>query len=291
VSIRRFFKDEQQAFLVAFSLPIILLYFGLSFNEAGELNWTAPGFISVGVLLAYHWKELSGIAPRLKAGLQWTAVLFAMGLSLVAVNTDLVRRAGILWSYGKDDSVAKKSGGEILTQPQYWLENAGDFTARLRSWKATASEVGQIVDAVTGANGKPVFLISNRYQTGAAIGHYLSKEAAIIRPTAAYPIVHSIESAIVENQFSFWPGYDTVTERKMENVPELNDALLVEKSAFLGQNALFIKDDMKRLTPPDIIQKSFEEWYPVAVFDVLRRGQFVRRIKVFSCLNYVGRDV
>lgn len=291
ISTRRFFKDEHQAFLVAFSLPIIAMYFLLSFNEAGELNWTAPGFIPVGILLAFHWKELSKMRPRLKLWLQWTAVFMGMGMSLMAVNTDLVRRAGVLWSYGKDKTLSKKAAGEILKEPQYWLENAGDFSARLRSWKSTAGEMGNIIEAFTEANGEPVFLISNRYQTGAAVGHYLAKDLKIIRPTAEYPIVHSMESQVAENQFSFWPGYAQIEKREMREIPEIGDAYLEETSSFLGKNALFFTDEMTRLTPPPRIKETFEDWYPVAVFDVLRRGQFVRRIRVFSCVNYMGREV
>ncbi|MDG2124688.1 MAG: glycosyltransferase family 39 protein, partial [Verrucomicrobiales bacterium] len=42
-STRQFFADRFQGYLVAFSLPIIALYFTLSWREAGEVNWTAPG--------------------------------------------------------------------------------------------------------------------------------------------------------------------------------------------------------------------------------------------------------
>ncbi len=290
VATLRFFRSESQAFLVAFSLPIIALYFALSFNEAGELNWTAPGFISVGVLLAFHFQQCD-LRNRAKSILRYAALGIAMLLSLTAMNTDTLRRLGLAWSYGTDETQPKPTAGDLLSQPSRILANAGDFSARLRGWKTSAAAVAEIVNGTReNFGGEPVFLIANRYQTAAALAYYLPESVEPIQPNPRYPKIHTMESAAFENQFSFWPGYEQVEERK-EVTLGTGDTISVEQSPFIGKNALYISDDLKRLSPPLTIQETFRQWHPVAVIDIRRGGEFVRRLKFFSCEGYKGREL
>lgn len=285
LSVRRFFKDEGEAFLVAFSLPIIALYFILSFRSGGELNWTSPGFVGVGILLAHHWFRWDG-RPLLKQRLRRVAISLAVGTSLLALNTDLLRQLGVSWSYKSDPRIAALSAGEILTKPHRLLSNADDPSTRLRSWKKTAEYCAEVIRA----QGHPVFLIANRYQTAAALDHYLADGLDIIRPTAAHPRVHTPESVGPEHQFWFWPGY---AESVSELVPTAdgNDTVREESSPFIGQDALYFTDDMKRKSPDERLKNGFREWELIMVVDIVRRGHFVRQIRIFHCKAYKGLDL
>ncbi|MEM9481949.1 MAG: glycosyltransferase family 39 protein, partial [Verrucomicrobiota bacterium] len=212
VSTRQFFKDERQAFLVSFALPIVALYFLLSFNEAGELNWTAPGWLPVAVLLAFHWPQL-GVSPKWKSKLMAMGLVFAGAMSLLALNTDNLRKTGVRWSYGKDIWEPSLTAGEVMKSPYLLLDNASDFSGRLRGWKSTAEKVGEIVKESSSHVEEKFFLIANRYQTAAIIAHYLPEDVEVIRPTTRHPVIHIVESQAAQNQFSFWPTYGEITER------------------------------------------------------------------------------
>ncbi len=146
ISITRFFKDEGEAFLVAFSLPIIALYFSLSLRSGGELNWTAPGFVGVGLLLAHHWFRWDA-RPRVKRRLRRGALVLGVGMSLLALNTDLLRQFGVPWSYKSDPRIPPLSTVEVLKKPSLLLANAADPSARLRGWKSSAAYCAEVIRA------------------------------------------------------------------------------------------------------------------------------------------------
>ena len=274
ISVGRFFKDEGEAFLIAFSLPIIALYFALSFRSGGELNWTAPGFIGISLLLAHHWFRWEG-RPRIKRNLRRTTLVMAVAMSLLALNTDLLRQTGIGWSYKRDPRLP-----ETLS-----LSNADDPSTRLRGWKATAGICAEVI----AAEEKPVFLIANRYQTAAALSYYLPDDLDLIRPTDDHPRVHTVESSAPEHQFYFWPGYAEAVQRLVPS-PDGTDTIREEFSPFIGQDALYISDDFKRRSPDERVKNSFSEHQLVMVVDIVRRGHFLRQIRIFHCKNYKGLD-
>lgn len=277
ISVRRFFKDEGEAFLIAFSLPIIALYFALSFRSGGELNWTSPGFIGVSLLLTHHWFRWDG-RPVLKRRLRRTAMVMAVGMSLLALNTDLLRQTGIEWSYKRDPRLTDLGVGG--------LRNADDPSTRLRGWRATADYCAEVVRA----QEQPVFLIANRYQTAAALNFYLPDGLDLIRPTGAHPRVHTVESVGPEHQFFFWPKYSE-SESKMVPSPDGSDLIREESSPFIGQDALYFTDNMKRKSPDPRLTASFRECEIIMVVDILRRGQFLRQIRIFHCKQYKGIDL
>jgi hypothetical protein len=290
---KRLTKGNGEAFLAAFAVPIVVLYFVLSLKKTGELNWTAPGFISIAALLPYYWRRAS-ISPKRRAVLQNVGLSLGAGLTTVFVlNTDLVRAAGLsCWTYGVDPRVDEEqvSGGDMLRDPCLALERVGDHTTRLRSWRTTAAHVGGWVEAVAKESGEDVFLIANRYQSAAVLNFYLAPELPIIRPSARHPRVFTPESSIPQHQFSFWPTYAEVFEIDQVATAD-GDTLLVDRSPYQGKTALFVTDNTYRLSPPNVIKNSFAEWHLVDVTNVLRREEYVRGLKIFACYGYRGSDL
>ncbi|MGK0190574.1 MAG: hypothetical protein ACI9R3_006403 [Verrucomicrobiales bacterium] len=259
---RTFLRNDAERFLAAFTFPILIMYFALSFREAGEANWTAPGFISAGILLAHFWDSVR-LSPGWKHGLQTSALFTAGALSCVALHTDVIRQLGIPWPYQRD--------------PSY----------RLRGWEETAEAVEDITQSMLTDNKKKkrkdrVFLIANRWQVAAELSFYMQDDLEVIRPNQDYPLVHTIQSALPEHQFSFWPRYDGIDIAK----PEVAGGDRVAGSAFLGQTALYITDDSDRQNPPKSIQSTFEKFHLIRIMDVLRGGNQLRRVKIFACYNY-----
>ena len=259
---------EKARFLLAFSLPLIVMYALLAFKTAGEPNWTAPGFVSLSVLAAALWYARAQRSRPL--AVYAVAALAVAGLmSVFMVDTDLARRGGVPWSYERDP------------------------TSRLLGWRSTARSVAAFRQEEERDLGAPVFLIANRYQLAAELNFYLPA-----RPVQGpdHPPVYLPESQNMENQFSFWPGYDQVTVRPAPaNAAAPTTAeeefRLVGSSPFLGHSALFITDDERHRQLPDAVENGFEECSLVGQYEIQRLGQPLRHVRIYACFNYRGLDL
>jgi hypothetical protein len=302
-------------FLLAFAVPLLAIYFGLSLWNAGEANWTAPASFSLGILAVALWHER---AQESRGARRFIVAALAIGLymGIVTMNTDLVRQLGIPWPYEKDPG------------------------SRLRGWRTTAETVQNFRKDFEARVGQPVFLIANKYQTAAALGFYMDNPP-IEGP--GHPAVYIPESQAIENQFSFWPRYDELVDlreigkttlsaplpqggnpelradlnrtlqalppdskedpsktadlwreyvRALRAVrPELSlDESFVEQhglNLFAGRNALYITDRPEE-KPPSSIKTGFQKVEMVACLDIERRGTPLRQIRIFACYNYRG---
>lgn len=245
-------------FLLAFSVPLLALYFLLSFKEAGEANWTAPAFVTGGVLAVAYWWELS-LTKR------WAAVFCCLALGLGAVlsgltlNFDQLRSMGLRIPYTADPST------------------------RLRGWKSSALAVESVRKQVEEQLGEKVFLIANSYQTASSLAFYM-KSAAIEGP--GYPPVFIPESQAIQNQYSFWPSYDTFVETSTP--PSSDAAYFTEQKGvnpFVGRTALYVTD-RPELTPPNAVERGFRSRQMIALLRIDREGLPLRSLRVFLCREY-----
>lgn len=258
---------EKARFGLAFSLPLIVMYTLLAFKTAGEPNWTAPGFVSLCVFAVPLWYARTQ-RSRPMAMYAAAAMAVALLMSVFMVDTDLARHA-VRWPYERDP------------------------TARLLGWRSTARSVADFRQEEERDLGAPVFLIANRYQLAAELNFYLPP-----RPVQGpeHPPVYLPESQNMETQFSFWPGYDQVTVRPAPAnapLPATAEAefRLVGSSPFVGHSALFITDDERHRQLPDAVENGFEECNLVAQYEIQRRGQPLRHVRIYACFNYRGLDL
>ena len=306
-------EDFRVKFLMFFALPLLVMYCVLSLKKSGEANWTAPAFVSLGILTAAFWYELAQQSLRARRFAAW-ALGLGLVLSLCVLNTDAVRRLGVPWSYRMDP------GG------------------RLRGWESVAIEVNALRHKLEGETGKPLFLIANKYQTASSLSFYLP-EKRVDGP--GHPPVYIPESQAIENQYSFWGRYDEMTDPvelartllpKVEDPAKreglaaalkaldvagaakpgtsddqaaaerrrglirallaVNPALPLDEfasedwgvSLFQGRDALFVTD--QNADAPMSIRKGFERVELVGVWQETRRGLPLRLIWVFTCHNY-----
>ena len=262
-------RMERARFLLALSVPILVLYTLLALRRPGEPNWTALAFPSLCVLAAALWHERAA-ASRLAGAFAVLALLLGVASSVVIIDTDIVRRAGVTtWKYDKDP------GG------------------RSRGWIATADVVAAVRKQVERDLGQKVFLITDTYQMASEMNFYLQDRR--IEQTG-HPPVYLPESQEIQNQFSFWGRYDEFTEPVIPApappkpgdppVNELPEPLGENK--FIGRTALYFTDNPFARRPAPSVRNSFEEWNFVGRYEVRRRGQPLRTLTFFVLSRYQG---
>lgn len=299
-------------FLVLFALPLLGMYFALSIKHAGQPNWTAPAFVSLGILSAAFWYDLA-LRARWARVYSVAALGIALVMSLALVNLDAIRRAGIALPYSLDPS------------------------KRMRGWKTVAEAVEGVRHRLEAETGRRLFLIGDKYQTASMIAFYLPHPR---QEGPGHPPVYMRESQAIENQYAFWPRYDELVEprelaetvlredaldpakraalstaldavrafspRDAENKEALQrrrdllKALLAARpglpideyasaeqgiSLFQGRDALYISDSGGN-SLPSAIKNAFQSVEMVALWEETRRGFPMRSVRVFLCRDY-----
>jgi 4-amino-4-deoxy-L-arabinose transferase-like glycosyltransferase len=195
--------DLAARFLLALGLPLVVTYALLSFRQAGEANWTGPGFLTLLPLAVRHWMPRAVASRRVRA---WITAGIALGalLSLAIANTDLVRAAGVA------------------------LPARLDPSARLRGWREAATGVARTHARLEARLGAPVQVVANRYAVASELAFYG------VRGGSDDPPVKVVRRVQPKDQFWFWPGLDPtraalyVTDAR---APELPRTLLEDLGA------------------------------------------------------------
>jgi len=245
-------------FLLAFTLPLFVLYFYLSLKQSGEANWTAPATLSLAVLAGALWHERAQEKLWVRRAVV-AAFVVSFLISILAMDAELPRRLGLRYSYDLDPS------------------------ERLRGWRSAAEKVGVVRSEFEASFGQPVFLIANKYGSAASLAFYLSDQR-IERP--GHPPLYVPESPAPENQYFFWPRYDENVPVEPGSVPK--EEFYTEEggeSLFIGRTALYITDRAEE-RPPSSIKRGFERVEMIRCIDFQRRGLPLRQLRVFACYNY-----
>ena len=244
-------------FLAAFALPLLFINIWLALHHKTEPNWTALAFVGLIVLSVAYWLEQRALR-RVRVFSVWALAIGAV-VSVVAVETDLLRAAGIPLSFDRDPS------------------------ARLRGWKEAAQKVNDFRQSIENQSGQKFFLIANSYGTASVLGFYLP-EKRIESP--GHPAVYVPESPVAENQFHYWGRYDEYEERKSQVINDQEDSKEYGINRFAGRTALYITDRPWEIVPPEVIMRTFERWELKTTFSFSEGGLPLRDVRVFVCYRY-----
>ncbi len=257
-SWRRVNQQFKVLFLMWFGLPVFFFYLLLSINKSAAPNWDGLAFFGFGLLAIYFWwkRVEASVLLQLCAGV---ALLIGLIMSVIALNTDLLRTAGYeLWR--------------------------SDPTDRMRGWKSATDAVEKMRDDLEAKLGEKLFLIADARDRASEISFYLRDK----RPEGpGHPPVYITESQDLVNQFSFWPRYDEFVELKL-GTPHPEGEVYTEENGinpFVGRDALFIRDGEKGHAPHNI-RAAFQSTEPVGTIEVRRYGKVVRTWQVFLCRSY-----
>ena len=249
-------RHEATVLLVAvFSLPIVVFYLLLSFKEAGEPNWTAPGFVALGPWLAASFRQIPWTA-RPKAALRASA----LGLGILLCAAGLPTSTFSAKPVPPSPTPATRSSASRAGRRPRWRPTG--LSARRRRARG-----GRCSWWRTAINWRRPWPMRCR------------PDSPLIRPPGGYPRVHMLESPNISNQFSFWPRYDGIGRTRSPASP------------YLGQDALFLTEDSAdNSAPTDGFLSTFARVEPTALVEIRRLGLPVRRVKIFACSGYRGLD-
>jgi dolichyl-phosphate-mannose-protein mannosyltransferase len=256
---RRARQQFKVLYLFWFGIPVFAFYFLLSFNDQAAPNWDVLAFISLSVLAAAFWTERLA-SSRGAARFLGAAVLLGLGLSLFALDTDLLRTLNLPFPHHRDPA------------------------DRVRGWKSAARAMEKLRTDFEARNGEKLFLISDQRDRASEMAFYF-EDKRVEGP--GHPPVYIVESQDIENQFSFWPRYDQFEEAG-PNVARPDSEVYTEEEGvnlFSGRSALYVQSG-KGILPPHNIRVGFQSVERIATIEVSRFGAKVREWQVFVCRNY-----
>jgi hypothetical protein len=264
----------QTQFLLWFALPLLVMYAVLAINKAGQPNWTAPAFISLGILTVAAWYKAAQ-TDRKRGIFAIAALIIGAFMGLGITNMDAT------WKLtAPARGLLSHLPAPVQTQPK-WLRDTlsgchkfsapypykFDPSARLHGWAAVARAVDQSRREYEQQVGQKAFLIANSYGTAAELAFYLP-EKRVEYPD--HPPVYLPETPVFENQFAFWPRYDISGS---------------EQNPFAGRPALFVTDRPDDGVPTSLTD-NFAETERIGVYEIRQKGGLLRTIHVFACRGY-----
>jgi 4-amino-4-deoxy-L-arabinose transferase-like glycosyltransferase len=243
--------------------PLFLSYMLHSLHARVLPNWIAPSVLPLFCVMVIYWDT------RLRLGVSQVKTWLGVGLTFGFLAVFFFH-ATELWSrtFGLRQVIATAAGispdeklwNQFLTE-QY-LPVKLDPLHRVRNWSQTAQAVEGIRRTLL-AEGKPVFIIADHYGLTGQISFYLPEARTNVREA---PLVFCRRTDFPENQFYFWPGYES---RK-------------------GQNALYVReldrDNPLPQPPPKRVEDEFESVTDMGVTNVLYHDRFLLRpLQIFVC--------
>jgi hypothetical protein len=256
---RRARQQFKVLYLVWFGLPVFLFYLVISFNDQAAPNWDVLAFISLAVLAASFWSERLETSGGVRRFL-YLGVLLGLGLSLFALNTDLLRTLNIPFPHHRDPA------------------------DRVRGWKSASRAVEKIRAEFEPKIGEKVFIIADQRDRASEMSFYFNHERV---EGPGHPPVYIVESQDIENQFSLWPRYDQFVEAP-PNTPLPDGEVYTEESGinpFEGRSALYVQSGKSPIVPHNI-RAAFQTVDRIATIEVRRFGTVMREWNVFACRKY-----
>lgn len=301
-------------FLMAFALPLFAMYLWLSLKEAGEANWTAPATLSLGIFAVAYWHEKAQ-EHRWARIFCVAAICVGAGLSAVTLATDFIRLVGYPLSYANDPSTRLR-GWETTAETveafrtKFEKESGAPVFLIANKYQTSAELAFYLKDKRPAGPGHPPVYIPEsqdienqfsfwrRYDESLELSdiarEYLNDVSTETDPVITEGVaaaLKALEDSEKSHSSKLADAKRSLAHALQVAWPELPlDQAYVEEEGpnpFSGKTALYITDRPEE-KPPSSIKGGFEKCEMVKCFDIDRRGQPLRQIRIFACYNYRG---
>src|SRR5213075_3252859 len=168
---RRVNQQFKVLFLMWFGLPVFVFYLLLSVNKSAAPNWDGLAFFGFGLVATYFWWERIHTSVLLRI-CATVAVLVGLIMSLIALDTDVLRVAG------------------------YRLPRS-DPSDRMRGWKSATGALEKMRNDLEAQLGEKLFLIADGRDRASEISFYLHDKRV---EGPGHPPVYIPESQDMVNQ-------------------------------------------------------------------------------------------
>lgn len=178
-------KPALLSFLVCMSVPVFLVYLGLSVQAKAQPNWIAPAAPILFLAAAVWWHARARNGARMPA--RWLAAGFVLGLPAVIFihDTDLLKKAVRIQLKPGSDPLSRVRGGSdlarVMEEQRHKLEKE---------------------------TGVPTFLLADHYGRASLLNFYHPAARAVL-PEGQLSFVLSSDKP--QNQYWFWPSYRSRT--------------------------------------------------------------------------------
>ena len=242
--------SRRMSFLLWVGLPFLVLATLTNLRAKAQLNWPAPAYFTLMVLVAYY------LSTRLRDRTSWRpwrawfypAVAFGLLMMPVAHNFEVVYPL-ISWA---DRTITRPLFGTGLAIRQL------DPTVKLRGWEELGAHVSGQVERL----GPGTFILAEDYQAASELAFYVPGQ-----PRTYYMGSYLWNEPKRQSQFDVWP------DRSLD--PAQNPALV-------GRNAVYVG-----WFKPDLWD-AFEAVDELPLLDIERRGVKIRSFRVYRCYNFRG---
>jgi 4-amino-4-deoxy-L-arabinose transferase-like glycosyltransferase/membrane-associated phospholipid phosphatase len=256
IAVWRRHRDHPLAvYLFSMGVPLVLVYLLWTLRARVQPNWIAPAVVPLFMLMALHWDG------RWRAGVtavrEWLRAGLIIGLFVVIVL--------------HDTNLLGKITGHVLPARI-------DPLRRVRGWHETATQIEEL-RARLEAEGRPAFIITGHYGLAGQLSFHIP---AAREGVPDDPLVFYKTAASPENQFYFWPGYESrkghhaiyVQEEPMPRVPYGLDEHEFARP-WVG--------NPPPARPPEVIENQFASVRDLGIYEMLYRHRPMRYLRVFEC--------
>ena len=216
--------------------PVLLGHLLYTLHSRVFPNWIAPAIVPLLCTAAVFWDE------RWRTGATRLKPWLIAGILIGAIPIILLH----------DTNLITKIAGKPLSANL-------DPLRRVRGWHQTAVAVAAARESLL-QEGKPVFIIAAHYGLVGEISFYLPEAKAQVSRT---PLVYYQSADHPENQFYFWPGYQSHS----------------------GENAIYVREEKPTEPFSARIEKEFDSIADLGVREIEYRGRIFRTLHFYACHN------
>jgi len=254
-------QDMRMLYFFSMGAPVLALYLLLSLKQRVMPNWIAPAVLPLLCVMVIYWER------RERDGAPWVMRWLTGGVALGIVLVTLMMDTSLI--------------GKIAGSP---LPVAVDPQTRVHGYSETARVV-ELARQRLKSEGREVFVIASSYSTASLLTFY-TPEARINVKSA--PIIFCQPANVRQNQFHFWPGYETT--QRGHNAVFVQDIRppRIASEWFIrwlrGDGELF---QMRNDNPPspDWLTAQFESVTNLGPHEVIYRNRVIRNVQIVECRN------